>query len=287
MKHKLPAEFLRQICGIIGLRIDPREKRQLLRGYTDLMWQYVKKVKLRRDGAKVIRLMGLIIEFPDWETVRVTFREIFIERSYDITLTNSRPVIIDCGSNMGMSIVFFKKRYPSAHIIGFEPDPETFQCLANNVSRNFKDVTVHNLALSDQSGWITLSGESDRDNSTIKTTVRGMLENVPTSSHQVRAGRLSEFLTGKIDLLKLDVEGSEGAILSDLIVSGKLSLVERMVVEHHNLPGDAQHHLPSFLKTLEDQGFSYSLYGPVHSLPEKFPPYPPRAVFVYAVRDSV
>lgn len=286
MKNRLLYQYFRQVFGILSRETGSKEKTQLLKIYTQFMWQYAMKAKLRKNGPKKIKLDGINIEFPDWMTLRVTFQEIFINHSYDIALNNPHPFIVDCGSNMGMSIAFFKKRYPGARIIGFEPGPDTFRCLANNVSRNFSDVTVYEMAVSDSAGVVTLSGAKDDDNSTIRTTVTEMLGDIPRRADQVRAVRLSDYISEKVDLLKLDVEGSEARVLSDLISAGKLSLVERIVIEHHALPNDPEHHLPTFLNTLEKQGFFYTLSAQPRFPSQKLDDSPVQAVFIYAMRDS-
>jgi FkbM family methyltransferase len=250
------------------------------------MWQYVMKAKVQRNGSKDIKLGGVRVEFPDWMTLRVTFKEIFIDRSYDIALNNAQPLIIDCGSNIGMSITFFKKRYPGARIIGFEPDPVTFRCLANNVSRNFLNVTVHNLALSDRAGTLTFSGAKDKDNSTISTSFKELLGDLPASSIEVRSDRLSEYINETVDLLKLDVEGAEELVLGDLGSTGKLALIKRMIIEHHALPNNPEHHLPTFLQTLEREGFSYTVFAQPRLSEGQLDPSPVRAVFIYTTRDS-
>ncbi|MFO0139717.1 MAG: FkbM family methyltransferase, partial [Cyanobacteriota bacterium] len=65
------------------------------------------------------------------------------------------PVIIDCGSNYGVSILWFKKNYPDAKIVGVEADPAVFDMLFRNISRrNFSDVKLLHRAVSSKSGHI-------------------------------------------------------------------------------------------------------------------------------------
>jgi hypothetical protein len=76
---------------------------------------------------------------------------------------------------------------------------------------------------------------------------------------QVAARKLSEFVEGEVDFLKLDVEGAEGRVLQDLSESGKLRLVRRMAIEyHHRIPGERSA-FSGFLKTLEENEFEYQL----------------------------
>ena len=42
-------------------------------------------------------------------------------------------VILDIGSNIGSSILFLREKFPAAKIYGFEPHPDTFLILQQNV----------------------------------------------------------------------------------------------------------------------------------------------------------
>src|ERR1700730_14906156 len=55
-------------------------------------------------------------------------------------------VILDIGSNIGSSILFFHEQFPSAKILGFEPHPETFRILQSNVG-GISSVSIFNYAL--------------------------------------------------------------------------------------------------------------------------------------------
>ena len=66
--------------------------------------------------------------FGDFQ-LKVLNWEIFRKGAYLFHTDKKQPLILDCGSNIGMSILFFKMLYPGARIIGFEPDPDTFEIL--------------------------------------------------------------------------------------------------------------------------------------------------------------
>ena len=75
----------------------------------------------------------------------------------------------------------------------------------------------------------------------------------------VAAQPASEFINGAVDLLKIDIEGSEMAAFADLEASGKLSLIRQMFIEyHHNLPQES-YSLAAFLERLERCGFGYEI----------------------------
>jgi FkbM family methyltransferase len=57
--------------------------------------------------------------------------------------TNPNPLILDIGANVGQSMNRFKRTFPSSTIHSFEPSPETFRKLSQNVSTQ-KDVVIWN-----------------------------------------------------------------------------------------------------------------------------------------------
>ena len=65
----------------------------------------------------------------DYHTLNYLFKEIFLSNEYYFDTSKSDPKIIDCGANIGMSILFFKKLYPTSSIIAFEPNPYAFQSI--------------------------------------------------------------------------------------------------------------------------------------------------------------
>jgi hypothetical protein len=77
----------------------------------------------------------------------------------------------------------------------------------------------------------------------------------------VKAGRLSNYIDGPIDLLKLDVEGAEFDVMSDLKGSGKLSQIKRMIIEYHHKIDGRPSCMSKFLALLEDEGFDYQISG--------------------------
>jgi hypothetical protein len=87
------------------------------------------KKRLRRipryigDSTKILQNR---IDFVDSVSFLHGYQEIFEEECYSFNASSSYPFIIDCGSNIGLSIIYFKRQYPNARIIGFEPDPMIF-----------------------------------------------------------------------------------------------------------------------------------------------------------------
>ena len=184
-------------------------------------------------------------------------REIFVELQYYFRAARKDPFIVDGGSNIGMSVLFFKALYPQARIVAFEPARPAFGVLARNVEVNgLRDVEVHQAALGHEEGETPFYEDAD-DPSTFRMSVRPeRLRGTPTSVRQLR---LSTFLSGAVDLLKLDVEGAEDNVLAELHDSGVLSQVEQLVVEYHHLLDPERDFLDAFLARLRTAGFRYEL----------------------------
>ena len=58
---------------------------------------------------------------------------LYIDRVYrEIVASGKKPLIVDCGANIGASALWFSARYPEAHIVAVEPAPDNFELLRKN-----------------------------------------------------------------------------------------------------------------------------------------------------------
>jgi FkbM family methyltransferase len=204
-----------------------------------------------------ISLLGYRVSYADAHQLREFFREIFVRANYMFHSNERRPFILDCGSNIGMAILFFKRVYPGSSIIGFEPDPDTFAILQRNVAQNgLTDVTVLNCALSDRDGTVGFYKWSQRKSP-------GQMSILPERGGDVRidvpARRLSSLITGDVDLLKMDIEGAERLVLPELAAANALRRIRQIHLEYHH---HLQHEVDNFsetLRLLEQNDFGYQI----------------------------
>jgi FkbM family methyltransferase len=127
-------------------------------------------------------------------------------------------VILDVGSNIGASVLYFHRRFPGARIIGFEPHPETFAILQKNVG-DLESVTVLNCGLGATNSRVTVATESVNFGAfSTKGRRRGQTEQRETVECEIR--RVSEVLhelgINKVDLIKMDCEGAEADVFAGL-----------------------------------------------------------------------
>jgi len=118
----------------------------------------------RRDpsGPGWVDMAGFQMRYLEAHWMRYLYREVFAERDYWFSADTTRPVILDCGSNIGMAILFFKALYPDAEITAFEPAPWACSAMEETIHANaLRDVTLYNAALAEQDGMSRRRDRSD------------------------------------------------------------------------------------------------------------------------------
>lgn len=176
--------------------------------------------------------------------------ELFVNEMYIFENKSSDPYIIDCGANMGMSIIYFKSLYPNSTILAFEADKKIFEVLKTNVeSYGFTGVTLENKAVWNSSellNFVTDGGAGGR---------LGFEDKI--SSQVVHGVRLKEYLNAKkVDFLKIDIEGAEYEVLLDC--KNDLKNVDRLFIEYHSMSGKPQN-LHQLLDIVSQAGFRYHI----------------------------
>ena len=216
-------------------------------------------------SAKQIRLLEYEVSYFNADTLFALFRDLFLARVYEAHFDNDRPIIIDCGSNIGMSIFFFKTMYPGAQIVGFEPNPVQFDLLSKNIEINeLTDTMVLQKAVSDSRGTIDFFlNENDPGSLNMGLVQR----NSEAPKISVECELLSDHISDPVDLLKLDIEGAEESVLRDLERSGKLQSIKLIVCEYHHHIEAGVDRLSKTLGILERAGFGYQLLSSPGSPP--------------------
>jgi FkbM family methyltransferase len=220
-------------------------------------------------GPRRETILGMPVFFHDYYWLVEMYEDIFLRRQYEFESESPAPVIVDAGSNIGLAILFFKRLFPHATVLGFEPDPDTFELLTRNVGANGLDgVRLRNEALYDGREELDLFGDPSAPGSPQMTTSGGRL---PGAARRVPATRLSEHVTDPVDFLKVDIEGAERVVLDELEQAGKLPLVGRMAIEYHHHMEAGEDRLAGLLATLEHGGFGYQLEARLGGAPGLHP----------------
>jgi FkbM family methyltransferase len=163
------------------------------------------------------------------------FWQIFVRRCYP--LPPDCATIVDAGANIGLFALFAARERPNARIISLEPFPQTFQLLEQNIRANSLEGRVLALqqALADSTGMrqMIAFGESP----TNRVVLHGM-EDLSKPAQSVQSITLADLLEKHeletLDLLKMDVEGSEWEILFSTPAS-VLRRIGSILLEYHEV----------------------------------------------------
>jgi len=194
-----------------------------------------------------------MVEYTDSGAIRQQLDAIFFEKNYQfVAATNfQRPLrIVDCGSNIGLSAIWFLQNYPGCELTCYEADTRLAQLAKANIQRaGFSGDQVINAAVWTEDGKIGFAGSGDDKGSVSHE-----------SEMQVDCIDLSRAIPEETDLLKMDIEGAEFPVLQKLFETGAIQRVKRIAVELH----DVDAHLGEFAQLLtafENDGFFVRFRG--------------------------
>lgn len=199
-----------------------------------------------------VLLIDKIFDVKDWQ-INVTVRNedgiFFCENLYHFFMysphreATSRPyfkvkegeTFVDVGANVGKYSIFVAKRYPKSKILAIEPDERAFKVMQKNIElNNLKNIEIVRKAASDKIGKLEffINEENSARNSVYKEEIAGQSnyndknEKKDFNTHKVSipCTTLDEISkkSGKISLIKIDVQGAETAVLM-----GGLKVIKR------------------------------------------------------------
>jgi FkbM family methyltransferase len=202
---------------------------------------------------------GLHFSFVNEQEFASIYHDVFKVGDWRFAATTSSPRILDCGAHIGISVLYFKKLYPHAKIIAFEPNPDTFKLLELNVSQNrLHDVELVNAAIAHSSGSIDFYiCEQTSDplswawgNAGVKNTWNNLNR---YQTVKVPSVTLSSYIDQPIDFLKLDVEGMEAMVLEE--IEGRLHHIKDVRMEFHGSSTNEHNSIEDIFSVLSRNNF--------------------------------
>jgi FkbM family methyltransferase len=163
------------------------------------------------------------------------------------------PRALDLGANIGIWGLWFHGRFPGAHVVALEPDPE-------NVARHRRQAELNGL----ESSWEVIEAAAVRSDGPVSFTVgkatNGRVSESESEDTASVPGRDTFALLEDLDLLKIDIEGGEWAILADPRAAELAVPVVMLEYHAHGAPGDPE---VAARAALERAG--YTVEATVHS----------------------
>lgn len=190
------------------------------------------------------------------------FKESFFDRIYlsqfkNLFKGNDVPTIIDIGGNVGFFSLYMLSQHPQARVISFEPMPFNFgQLKKYNEHYRHLNWEVVNKAVSDKNDPLVLYSRTIEGFSTMASLNphEGEQEKIEVPS-MTYSEMVSEFNLERVDLMKMDCEGSEYPILYSM-TDEELKNIRNMCIESHatSIPENSHANLLKFLK---EKGFNF------------------------------
>ena len=168
----------------------------------------------------------------NWEDLDRSGERPFIQKILPGLLRTAEPVLLDVGAHDGEYATILAEAFPKARVVAFEAHPNTFGRLESSTS----GIELIHAAVSSESGTIELWDYASDEGSTHASTQAGVIEELwhaEGRSWTVPAvtieGWAKDAGVDHIGLLKIDVEGAEGAVLDgarSLIDAGAIDVIQ-------------------------------------------------------------
>lgn len=204
-----------------------------------------------------VKWKGRTVHLRKGTTDFCVFRQVLVFEQYRIKKLAKAEVrvIVDLGSNIGLSVLYFKEHYPDAMVIAVEPDKENYELMVKNVGR-LPGVHCLNNAI-----WNSnkLLGVFDNGGGEYSYLVKEESQSEKAAIRSVTINDIMDrFELSRIDLLKIDIEGSEKELFSGNYESW-LPRVDCIVIEVHDWfrPGCAA----AFFRAIGDRNYTFSFHG--------------------------
>lgn len=237
---------MKNILKTIYNSIKNKKKWEFYRLYLKGGWG--KRYIMKQD----FKFLNYIFDVPDMPSFIWQFKDIYVNEMYRFKPIAKIPIIIDCGANIGTSLLYFSENYPNAKIIGFEADEVISKICESNIARN----GCFNAKVISKAVWIDEQGIEFSIEGADGGSIMGQKEN----ARKVESIRLKDILDTyeSIDLLKMDIEGAEHEVLLDC--ENSLTHVQNLFIEYHSWNNSVQK-LSEIIRVLEKNGFRYYIEG--------------------------
>ena len=158
------------------------------------------KIKLRKFPSSDILTYNQIYGYKEYEPVTAEFNKNFKPNEFD-TIN-----LIDAGSNIGLTSIYFLETYKKLKIVAIEPEDNNFKSLEYNLS-NFNNVIKVKAGIWSRDAKLKIVNDF-RDKSDWAFRVEESTDNDSLEAFSLNT-IAKTYEIDIIDILKIDIEGSE------------------------------------------------------------------------------
>lgn len=203
---------------------------------------------------------GFTIVLRSGTSDRCVFNDLWLEQAYALPGLQYEKYrsIIDIGAHIGLYALFAADAAPKAHIYAFEPEPENFALLQENIKNNHLTDRVHAFAkgIAAREGTLQLNVMPGRGecNSSYRQMEESFSLQVPVTTLEAV---FREQNINHCDLLKVNCEGEEYNIFRSMPDS-LFDRIGAIILNYHLFSPDPAKHPRVLKQRLEEQGFTVS-----------------------------
>lgn len=137
--------------------------------------------------------------------------DIFVQQEYAFDFYPKEPLrIIDAGANIGLTSIYYKERFPNAHIVALEPDHANYLILQKNTA-SLDKITTLQQALWHREEPLHIANPSDKPWAYRMQSGSG---NTPIPGTTIPS-LMEQLAWPSIDILKIDIEGAEREVFAN------------------------------------------------------------------------
>jgi FkbM family methyltransferase len=251
--------------GIVSNNLQKLKRKWLSSSYYYLLYFIFLATIKKRNQEGRLRFGKINIKYNDITAFVGMYHEIYFQQHYKFIPKNKQPVIIDCGANIGLSVIYFHQLIPDAKIIAIEADPNVASILEYNLRTNHCQAEVITKAVWNSDDEFLSFSQAGADAGSFYGTEK--IIQVPTIRLQSILAQFEE-----IELIKIDIEGAEVTVVEDSYMEFKKA--NKVFIEFHSFDGQVQK-LDQILGLLSSVGFRYKILQARHMeqpfIPSKSP----------------
>ncbi len=149
------------------------------------------------------------IELRIGSTDIYVYEQVLVDEQYAAVADGcAAEVIVDCGANVGYTSAYLLTRFPQAQVVAIEPFPANAALCRRNLAPYGSRATVVEAAIWSHCTRLVLDQAGDREWGVRVRAAR------PGEGGQIEAIDLPSLGLSRIDILKIDIEGSEAELFA-------------------------------------------------------------------------